>query len=54
VQSMPMTRGAAFKMSFTKHRGLRPDPATLHLELGEDEDQWFEWFMTKPGASRNG
>jgi hypothetical protein len=41
-------RGAVFRLSFTKHRGLRPDPAILDLELMEDMDGVFTWAISKP------
>jgi len=39
--------GAAFRLSFTKHRGLRPKPATLDLELMQDMDGSFTWGIKK-------
>jgi|HubBroStandDraft_1064217.scaffolds.fasta_scaffold21515_2 hypothetical protein len=41
-------RGAVFRLTFTKHRGLRPDPAILDLELMEDMDGVFTWAISKP------
>jgi hypothetical protein len=46
-------RGAAFGISFTKHRGLRPDPATLDLRLIEDERGKFDWTIRKPTRTQN-
>jgi hypothetical protein len=45
--TLPPTRGAAFKMSFTKHRGIRPDLPVLKLELMEDLDGTFGWVQSR-------
>jgi putative DNA primase/helicase len=50
-QSLP--RGAAFRISFTKHRGLRPDPPLLDVELMEDLDGTFTWAIEKPRRQQN-
>jgi putative DNA primase/helicase len=48
-----LPRGAAFRLTFTKHRGLRPDPAMLDVELMEDMDGTFTWGIEKPRRQQN-
>ncbi|MDB6013124.1 MAG: putative replicative helicase [Gammaproteobacteria bacterium] len=40
--------GARFLLTFTKHRGLRPTPAMLDLELMTNKDGHFEWAIKAP------
>lgn len=42
------SEGARFLLTFTKHRGLRPTPAVLDLELITNKDNYFEWAIKEP------
>jgi putative DNA primase/helicase len=52
--SLPPAEGAAFRITFTKHRGQkRPQPHLLDVELMEDMDGTFDWAIKKPEGKNN-